>query len=113
MSAEFVALPQSVLSTIFAQLFHDDYAAFHALRVVCRATRRLSEEFLFREITLAGVRDVERTLLQRMQMPSEAIGEKVKCIRVKPPRQNPAICEELVRSLVNCWSHLVQLQEIR
>jgi hypothetical protein len=113
MSTQFIALPQSVLSTIFAQLFHDDYAAFHALRGVCRASRSPSEEFLFREITLTGVHDVETTFLQRMRMPSEAVGEKVKCIRVKPPRWNPAVCEELVRLLVDCWSHLVQLQRIR
>ena len=111
MSAQFVTLPQSVLSTIFAQLV-DDYAAFHALRVVCRASRNASEDFLFGEITLTGVRDVERTFLQRMRTPSEAVGEKVKRIRVKPPQPNPAICEELIRLLVDCWSHLVQLREI-
>jgi hypothetical protein len=112
MPATFVALPQSVLCTIFAQLV-DDGAAFYALRVVCRASRSPSEDFLFSEITLTGVRDIERTFLQRMQMPSETVSKKIKRIKVKPPRKNPAVCEELARSLVDCWSQLVQLQEIR
>jgi hypothetical protein len=112
MPARFIALPQSVLSKIFAQLFYDDYAAFHALRVVCRASRSVSEKFLFRDITLTGAHEAERTFLQRMRIPNEAVGEKVQCVRVKPPRQNPAICEELVRLLVDCWSHLVQLKKV-
>lgn len=112
MPVRFIALPQSVLSKIFAQLFYDDYAAFHSLRVVCRVSRSLSEEFIFREITLTGTRDVEKAFLQRTRVPSDAVGEKVQCVRVKPPQQNPTICEELARLLVDCWSDLVQLKKI-
>ena len=112
MSAQFITLPQSVLSGIFAQLFHDDYAAFQALRLVCRASRSPSEDFLLREITLAGVHDVETTILQGTRMPGRATGEKIKCVRVKPAQYDPAICEKLGKLLVDCWSHLVQLQRI-
>jgi hypothetical protein len=111
MPVTFVDLPQSVLSTIFLQLV-DDYVAFLSLRIACRACRSPSEEFLFSDLTLTGVHDIEATVLRRMRMPSEVVGEKIKRIRVKPSQKNPAICEELERSLVDCWSRLVKLQEI-
>lgn len=67
---------------MFSHLYSDDQSAFCALRSVCRVCRAASEESLFREITLRGVRDVEAEFLGRVRRHDETVGGWTTCVRV-------------------------------
>ncbi|KAH7069981.1 hypothetical protein BKA63DRAFT_92779 [Paraphoma chrysanthemicola] len=113
MAASFASLPISVLSTIFSQLHESDHAAFQSLRSVARMCRSPSEDVVFRQIKLTGMRDIETTFLERLYVPDETVGDKVQCIRLVPPRESPAVCEQLAALLADRWNRLRNLQELR
>jgi hypothetical protein len=75
-------LPPPILHTVFSCLYSDIRATFCALGSVYRICRAASGMFLFREITLRGVRDVEAVSLRRVRMHGETVGANVRCVRV-------------------------------
>ena len=64
---------------MFSYLYSDDRSTFYTLRFVCRVCRAASEGFLFREIRLSGVRDVEAEFLGRVRRHGEMVGGCVRC----------------------------------